>query len=189
MKDSRAAYVAIKHQYVGADHVNQQASDAEGILQNTIRTGRNRFTFKHYCTLHSQQHEILHRLQAHGNSGIDDTSKVRHLNNGIKDTALAGAKLATLSEVGNKKDFSTTLAYYRSVLTNHRAKRSRKPDVNISGFESVRGGRGGQKKTVKVGVAAGTARSVNRMATGATNKTFRRKMWNSGTTTQNSILT
>ena len=117
------------------------------MLQNTIYTGRNRFTFEHYCTLHSQQHDILRGLQVHGHSGIDEASKVRHLNNRIKDTALEGAKLSTLADVGNSKDFSTTLAYYRSVLTNHRAKRSRKPDVNISGFESVRGGRGGQNKT------------------------------------------
>ena len=58
-KYGRAAYVALKHHYLGADHVNQQASYAEGMLQNTIYTGRNRFTFEHYCTLHSQQHEIL----------------------------------------------------------------------------------------------------------------------------------
>ena len=58
-KDGRAAYVVLKHQYLGADHVNQQAPAAEGMLQNMIYTGRNRFTFKHYCTLHIQQHEIL----------------------------------------------------------------------------------------------------------------------------------
>ena len=81
------------------------------MLQNTTYTGRNQFTFKHYCTLHSQQHEILRGLKSHGNSGIDEASKVRHLKNGIKDTALEGAKLATLAEVGNSKDFATTVAY------------------------------------------------------------------------------
>ena len=90
-KDGMAAYVALKHHYVGENHVNQQALAAEGMLQNTIYAGRNWFTFEHYCTLHSQQYEILCGLQAHGNSGIDEASKVRYLNNGIKDTALEGA--------------------------------------------------------------------------------------------------
>ena len=130
-----------------ADNVNQQASDAEGMLQNTIYTGRNRFTFKHYCTLHSQQNEILSGLQAHGHSGIDEASKFRYLNNGIKDTALAGDKLDALEDIRNSKDFAKTVAYYKSVLTNHRANRSCKPDVNIAGFVSVCGGRGGQNKT------------------------------------------
>ena len=53
-KYGRAASVALKYHYLGADHMNQQASAAEGMLQNTIYTGRNRFTFEHYCTLHSQ---------------------------------------------------------------------------------------------------------------------------------------
>ena len=46
-----------------------------------------------------------------------------------------------------------------------------------------------KNKFVKAGVAAGTARSVKRTETGATEHPSRRKMWNSGTTTQNSILT
>ena len=116
-------------------------------MQNKIYTGRNRFTFEHYCMLQSHQHEILRGLQAHGHSGIDEASKVRHLNNGIKDTALEGSKLATLADLGNCKDFATTVAYYKCVLTNHRADHSRKPDVNITGFGSGRGGRGGQNKT------------------------------------------
>ena len=115
-----------------------------------IYTGRNRFTFEHYCTLHSQQHEILRGLQAHRHSGIDEASKVRHLNNRIKDTSLEGSKLATLADVGNSKDFATTVAYYKSVLTNCRANHSRKPEVNIAGFGSGSGGRGGQNKTRQV---------------------------------------
>ena len=31
-KDFRSAYVALKHHYLGADHVNQQALAAEGML-------------------------------------------------------------------------------------------------------------------------------------------------------------
>ena len=82
----------LKHHYLGADHVNQQASDAEGVLQNTTYTGRNRFTFEHYCTLYSHQHEIMCVLKVHGHSGIDEASKVRLIKNGIKYTALEGAK-------------------------------------------------------------------------------------------------
>ena len=146
-KNGRAAYVALKHHYLGADHVNQQASAAEGMMQNTIYTGKNWFTFEHYCTLHSQQHEILCGLQAHGRSGINEDSNVRHLNNGIKDTALERTKLATLADFGNSKDITTTVAYYKSVLTNHRTNHSRKLDVNIAGFGSGHGGREGQNKT------------------------------------------
>ena len=54
--------------------------------------------------------------------------------------------MATLADVGNSKDFATTVAYYKIVLTNHRANHSRKPDVNIAGFGSGRSGRGGQRK-------------------------------------------
>ena len=54
---------------------------------------------------------ILQGLQSHGHSVIDEASKVRHLNNGIKDTTLEGAKLAMLEDVGNSKDFVTTVAY------------------------------------------------------------------------------
>ena len=88
-------------------------------------------SFKHYCTLHSQQHEILRGLQAHIHSGIDEASKVRHLNNKIKDTALEGAKLAMLADVGDRKYFATTVAYYKRVLTNHRANRSRNLTQNL----------------------------------------------------------
>ena len=63
------------------------------------------------CTLHSQQHEILRGLKSHGNSGIDEASKVRHLNNRIKGTSLEGSKLAMLEDVRNSKDFVTTVAY------------------------------------------------------------------------------
>ena len=76
-KDGREEYLALKHHYLGADHVNHQASAADAMLQNTIYTGRNRFTFEHYCTLHSQQYVILHGLQGHGHSVIDEASKVR----------------------------------------------------------------------------------------------------------------
>ena len=182
MKDGRAAYIALKHHYLGADQVNEQALDAEVMLQNTIYTGRNYFTFEHYCTLHSQQHGILSGLQDHGHSGIDEASKVVHLNNRIKDTALKGAKLAMLADVGDRKYFATTVAYYKSVLTNHRESHSCKPDVNITGFGSGCGGRGSQNKTVKAGVAACTARSVKKMANGATGHPSQRKMCNSGTT-------
>ena len=59
---------------------------------------------------------------------------------------LEGDKLATLADVENRKDFAKTVAYYRSVITNHRENHSCKPDVNIAGFGSGRGGRGGQNK-------------------------------------------
>ncbi len=50
-----------------------------------------------YVTAHKEQHTILHNLEAHGYKGIDDWSKVRYVQDGIKIDKLDSVKTTILS--------------------------------------------------------------------------------------------
>ena len=86
-KDGRAAYLKLYEQYLGPDNVQQMASMAETTLQTTVYKGETRnFSFQTLVDIHIKQHTILQRLaDEHDYTGITEGTKVRHLNNAVRD--------------------------------------------------------------------------------------------------------
>ena len=75
--------------YLGANNVNNIASDAEYKLSNVHYQGeKKRWTFEKYASLQVDQHSILNGLKDHGHCGIDRGSEVRYLLSGIKTQSL-----------------------------------------------------------------------------------------------------
>ena len=88
-RNGRGAYEALWNHYLGPNNVENMANTAESKLESLTYYGeKRRFNFEKYTRIHKEQHEILAGLTEYGYAGIDERSKVRHLNKGIKTNAL-----------------------------------------------------------------------------------------------------
>ena len=97
-RDGRAAFLALKNHYLGPNNVNILASGAERKLKTTTYNGKKkRWNFERYVQMHVEQHTILEGLVSHGYPGIDTSSKVRYLLDGIRTTKLDSVKTQVLS--------------------------------------------------------------------------------------------
>jgi hypothetical protein len=77
-KDGREAFRLLFDHYLGANNVGDLATAAEERLQSTRYSGDKRnFDFEKYVCIHTEHHSVLNGLTEHGNSGIDESSKVR----------------------------------------------------------------------------------------------------------------
>jgi len=146
--DGRAAYFSLHNHYLGPNSVDSQAAAAEKTLLDAAYYGKPRFSFKTYVTIHKKQHDILENLKRYGYSGIDEGTKVRYLNNGIKAQSLQPAILALKANAQYRQDFDKCVAYYKEALKAH-SKAAR--ELNVSQFSGQgrqggggRGGRGGR---------------------------------------------
>jgi hypothetical protein len=84
-RNGRDAYMLLFDRFIGPNNVVNMASEAETKLTSTLYNGeKKRFTWLTYVRIHTEQHSVLNGLKDYGYSGIDDSSKVRHLLKGIK---------------------------------------------------------------------------------------------------------
>ena len=109
-RDGRKAFLGLKNHYLGVNHVDNMASQAEFKLDNSTYNGETRrWNFEKYVNTHKEQHAIIESLVQHGHSGIDPRSKVRKLLNGIKTKELDVVKTAILSNERLRSDFDASV--------------------------------------------------------------------------------
>ena len=93
--DGRQAWIALVENYLGRQHVQNQAAIYEAKMQNATYTGESsRFGFDSYVNIHKTSHTRLEALKQHGYAGVDEGTKKRNFLNGMKCP-----KLATVVEV------------------------------------------------------------------------------------------
>ena len=116
-KDGRGAYFALYQHYLGASSVDNMSSSAEKNLKNALYKGElKNFNFEKYVRIHMDQHQILNDLKEHGYAGIDERSKVRHLTDGIKSTALDSVKNTILASATLRSDFTGCVALFKDFI-------------------------------------------------------------------------
>jgi len=116
-KDGRGAYFALYQHYLGASSVDNMSSSAEKNLKNALYKGElKNFNFEKYVRIHMDQHQILNDLKEHGYAGIDERSKVRHLTDGIKNTALDSVKNTILASATLRSDFTGCVALFKDFI-------------------------------------------------------------------------
>ena len=94
------------------------ASKAKRRLQTTFYHGKTKsWNFEKYVTLHKEQHHVLEGLEMHGYKGIDDRSKVRYLNDGIKTTKLDTIKATILVSADDRSNFDGCVNLYKNFIT------------------------------------------------------------------------
>jgi hypothetical protein len=97
-KNGRLAYELLFDHYLGPNDVGNMANAPETKLSSTLYNGeKKRFTWETYVRIHTEQHSILNSFEEYGYSGIDDSSKVRHLLEGIKTTELDVGKAQVMA--------------------------------------------------------------------------------------------
>ena len=117
-RDGRAAFLALRQHYLGANNVNNMAPSAESKLQITTYSKEGkRWNFESYVSLHKEQHQILQQLELdHGYKGIDDGTKVQFLLDGIKSEKLNTVKAQIFSSSDLQTDFDRCVDLFKSFL-------------------------------------------------------------------------
>ena len=147
-KDGRQAYLALYQHYLGASSVDNMSSLAEKNLKYAVYKGESKkFTFKKYVRIHMDQHQILNDLKDHGYAGIDDRSKVCHLQEGIKTSSLDSVKNTILDSSTLRSDLTACVALYTDFIQQATIANDNQ-SLLIAGLETggrgARGGRGGR---------------------------------------------
>jgi hypothetical protein len=96
--------------------------------------------------IHTEQHSVLKGLKEYGYSGIDDSSKVRHVLKGIKMTELDVCKSQVMASPTLRDDFPETVELYSTFIKTMKAEN---PQLNVSEVSYAReagGGKGGGKR-------------------------------------------
>jgi hypothetical protein len=128
--NGRLAYELLFDHYLGPNKVGNMDNAAETKLSSTIYNGqKKRFTWETYVIIHTEQHSVLNGLKEYGYSGIDDSSKVRHLLKGIKTTELDVCKVQVMASPTLRDDFPATVELYSTFIKQMKAEN---PQLNVS---------------------------------------------------------
>jgi hypothetical protein len=73
------------------------------------------------CAFTPEHHSVLTGLKEYGYSGIDDSSKVRHLLKGIKTTELDVLKSQVMASTTMRDDFPGTVELYSTFIKQMKA--------------------------------------------------------------------
>jgi hypothetical protein len=141
-RDGRGAFQALHTHYLGANHVNNMASVAEAKLAQAKYYGeKRRYNFESYISSLTEQFQVLNNLTRYGYAGIDEASKVRRLNAGIKTDKLNAPKAQIMSSRALQNNFDDSVGLYQDFIAQSRPTNDN-DEFNVSGFE---GGGGGDK--------------------------------------------
>lgn len=120
-EDGRQAYKLVYANFLGPCHVDHMAAAAESVLANWQYKGESpKHNFETFSTKHVEQHNILESLVEFGYHGMDQGSKVRHLNNGIVSTALDTVKTRIISDGALRNNFAQCVILYKDYLKQSR---------------------------------------------------------------------
>jgi hypothetical protein len=146
--DGRMAFLGLKGHYLGVNNVDNMSTMAENRMKTTLYHGeKRRWNFECYVKVHIDQHAILQGLVAHGYSGIDERSKVRHLVNGIKTPAIDPVKTRIMSDAALRNDFEACVNLFQDSIHQSGAA-LKNDDVHVAAVshKPQGGGRGGKSQ-------------------------------------------
>ena len=105
------------------------AAKAEFRLTNSTYHGeKNNCNFECYVTVLKEQHQILYNFEEYGYKGIDDNSKVYHLNDRINNLIMDTFNTTILVYTDYIANFGACVNLYKYLL-NHC---NNKPELKIS---------------------------------------------------------
>lgn len=143
-RDGRLAYRSAYNHYLGPNAVDNMATVAERRLANTTYDGeKKRWNFEKYSGVHVDAYLTIMDLKRHGHAGIDDRSRVRFLNDGIKTPSLDAVKTRIMSDAALRNDFDACVTLYRDMIAQQQA--AEKKSLNISATSTT--DKSNQKKT------------------------------------------
>jgi hypothetical protein len=146
-RDGRGAFQALHTHYLGANHVNNMANIAESKLALAKYFGeKRRYNFETYISTLNEQFQILNNLRRYGYAGIDEASKVRRLNAGIKTDKLDAPKAQIMSSRALQDNFDDSVGLYQDFIAQSTTQGDNN-EFNVSyleggGNDGVRGGGG-----------------------------------------------
>jgi hypothetical protein len=144
-RDGRGAFQALHTHYLGANHVNNMANVAESKLALAKYYGeKRRYNFESYISTLNEQFQILNNLRRYGYAGIDEASKVRRLNSGIKTDKLDAPKAQIMSSRALQDSFDDSVGLYQDFIAQSRPQGDN-TEFNVSYLEGG-GGDGGQAR-------------------------------------------
>ena len=109
----RGAFYAIHFRWLGPNHVNTTASEAEMVLQMSTYDGEKKaWNWKKYVAGHVKYHIILGNRMEYEYQGLDPGSNIRYLLNGIRCDKLS-TTVATFRAHPDKyeMDFDTVVTF------------------------------------------------------------------------------
>jgi hypothetical protein len=138
-RDGRGAFLALHTHYLGANHVNNMASVAEAKLAQAKYFGeKRRYNFESYISTLNEQFQVLNNLTRYGHAGIDESSKVRRLNAGIKTDKLNAPKAQIMSSRALQDNFDDAVGLYQDFIAQMRPANDN-DEFNVSGFDRDQG--------------------------------------------------
>ena len=121
-RDGRGAYFALRDHYLGPNNVNNMATDLESQFESLSYTQETRrWNFEKYVNKHVELYNIAEDLKLHGYSGMDETSRVRKLVNGIKTDKLDSVKTRIMSDPDIMKDFDRATSLFKDFIAQRKS--------------------------------------------------------------------
>ena len=115
--------------FLGPNNLYHMAAKAEFRLTNSTYHGeKNTCNFECYVTVLKEQHQILYNFEEYGYKGIDDDSKVYHLNDSIKNSIMDTFRTTILAYTEYLANFGACVTLYKYFLMHC----DNKPELKIS---------------------------------------------------------
>jgi hypothetical protein len=98
------------------------ATDLESQFESLSYTQETRrWNFEKYVNKHVELYNIAEDLKLHGYSGMDETSRVRKLVNGIKTDKLDSVKTRIMSDPDIMKDFDRATSLFKDFIAQRKS--------------------------------------------------------------------
>ena len=144
-RNGRQGYLGLYQHYLGPNAVDMMATAAERRLATTTYDGeKRRWNFDKYSGVHVECYHIITSLKEHGHAGIDDRSRVRYLNDGIKTSSLDAVKTRIMSDERLRSDFDMCVRLYKDMI--HMQTANERKSLNVSATETQKKGGESKKK-------------------------------------------
>lgn len=137
-KDGRNAWLTLAGHYRGERHVDNTAREAEYNLRSLVYYGeRPRYTFHAYTRDHMDNHDVLERLRPHGYMGMDEGTKIRHFEDGIKCPKLRSGAMHTIrANLHLYRSFTAVAQFLQGAVTTENAASKRSGGRQVSFVET-----------------------------------------------------
>jgi hypothetical protein len=141
IEDGPAAFYSLRQHYLGVNNVNNMATKLEAEFE---APETRRWNFEKYVGTHVELYNTAQDLVAYGYAGIDNTSRVRKLLNGIKTDTLDAVRNQVMSDQALASDFDRVVNLFKDFLVQKKA--LFKTDKDIVGIASATTSKQGGKR-------------------------------------------
>ena len=143
-RDGRGAWLALWHNYLGPNNVDNMATRAERVLSTSVYHGQSsRYGIDQHILVHMAAHANLEGLMDYGYTGIDARSKVCYLLDSIKTVKLDAPKAQIMASADLRSDFDACayLSLFKDfVAQSNMSYHNPRGERQISALTGVRGG-------------------------------------------------